>query len=76
MRFARLCCATQSSAFLPGTLRRANPFWVVTSMPPGGFTELEAAVDIPANGLMRMFGVIAHLQVQDGVNFQLRVSRR
>lgn len=53
----------------------------------GGFTDLEAAVEIPATSLMRMFGpkgnpsarnlfgVIAHLQQQEGVNFQLRASR-
>lgn len=52
-----------------------------------GFQELEQATSIPANSLMRMFGpkgnpsaknlfgVLAHLQRQEGVNFELR-SRR
>ena len=53
----------------------------------GGFRMLESAVEIPATSLMRMFGpkgnpsarnlfgVIAHLQQQEGVNFEIRSSR-
>jgi hypothetical protein len=52
-----------------------------------GFRQLEAATSIPANSLMRMFGpngnpsaknlfgVLAHLQAQEGVNFELRPRR-
>ena len=52
-----------------------------------GFQELEQATSIPANSLMRMFGpngnpsaknlfgVLAHLQAQEGVNFELRTRR-
>ncbi|MCX6975840.1 MAG: transcriptional regulator [Verrucomicrobia bacterium] len=52
-----------------------------------GFQQLEKATSIPANSLMRMFGpngnpsaknlfgVLAHLQEQEGVNFEIR-SRR
>jgi putative addiction module killer protein len=49
-----------------------------------GFRALEEATSIPANSLMRMFGpkgnpsaknlfgVLAHLQAQEGVNFEIR----
>lgn len=52
-----------------------------------GFPGLEQATDIPATSLMRMFGpngnpsaknlfrVLAHLQLREGVNFQLRSQR-
>ena len=52
-----------------------------------GFRQLEEATSIPANSLMRMFGpngnpsaknlfgVLAHLQAQEGVNFELRPRR-
>ena len=52
-----------------------------------GFRQLEEATSIPANSLMRMFGpngnpsaknlfgVLAHLQTQEGVNFELRARR-
>ncbi|MEO8098628.1 MAG: transcriptional regulator [Acidobacteriota bacterium] len=52
-----------------------------------GFRELQQVTSIPATSLMRMFGpkgnpsaknlfgVLAHLQTQEGVNFELR-SRR
>ena len=52
-----------------------------------GFRQLEQATSIPANSLMRMlgphgnpsaknlFGVLAHLQAQEGVNFELRPRR-
>ncbi len=52
-----------------------------------GFQELEKATAIPANSLMRMFGpkgnpsaknlfgVLVHLQAQEGVNFEI-CSRR
>jgi hypothetical protein len=52
-----------------------------------GFRQLEEATSIPANGLMRMFGpngnpsakslfgVLAHLQAQEGVNFEIRPRR-
>ena len=49
-----------------------------------GFRQLEDATSIPANSLMRMlgpngnpsaknlFGVLAHLQAHEGVNFEIR----
>lgn len=52
-----------------------------------GFQELEHATGVPATSLMRMFspkgnpsaknlfGVLAHLQQQEGVNFELRPRR-
>ena len=52
-----------------------------------GFRRLEEATSIPANSLMRMFGpkgnpsarnlfgVLAHLQAQEGVNFEIRPRR-
>lgn len=52
-----------------------------------GFRQLEQATRIPANSLMRMFGpggnpsaknlfgVLAHLQAQEGVNFAVRPRR-
>ena len=52
-----------------------------------GFRQLEEATSIPANSLMRMFGpngnpsaknlfgVLAHLQAREGVNFELRPRR-
>ena len=52
-----------------------------------GFRQLEDATSIPANSLMRMFGpngnpsaknlfgVLAHLQAQEGVNFEIRPRR-
>jgi len=52
-----------------------------------GFRQLEEATSIPANSLMRMFGpngnpsaknlfgVLAHLQAREGVNFELRPLR-
>lgn len=52
-----------------------------------GFQELEQATGLPATSLMRMFspkgnpsaknlfGVLAHLQQQEGVNFELRARR-
>jgi len=52
-----------------------------------GFTQLEAAVHIPAKSLMRMLGpkgnptaanifdILAHLQKQEGVHFQVRPVR-
>ena len=52
-----------------------------------GFRKLEAATSIPANSLMRMFGpngnpsaknlfgVLAHLQAQEGVSFEIRPRR-
>ena len=52
-----------------------------------GFRQLEAATSIPASSLMRMFGpngnpsaknlfgVLAHLQAQEGVNFEIRPRR-
>ena len=52
-----------------------------------GFRELETAVEISAPSLMRMFGpkgnpsaknlfgVLAHLQQQEGVSFELRTRR-
>ena len=52
-----------------------------------GFRRLEEATSIPATSLMRMFGpdgkpsaknlfgVVAHLQAQEGVNFELRARR-
>jgi len=52
-----------------------------------GFQRLEQATSIPANSLMRMFGpkgnpsaknlfgVLAHLQAQEGVNFEIRPRR-
>jgi hypothetical protein len=52
-----------------------------------GFRQLEAATSIPANSLMRifgpkgnpsaknLFGVLAHLQAQEGVNFEIRPRR-
>jgi hypothetical protein len=52
-----------------------------------GFRQLEEATSIPANSLMRMFGpngnpsarnlfgVLAHLQAQEGVNFEIRPRR-
>jgi hypothetical protein len=52
-----------------------------------GFQELALAVDTPAPSLMRMFGpkgnpsaknlfgIIAHLQKQEGVHFALRAER-
>jgi hypothetical protein len=52
-----------------------------------GFQQLEEATRIPAPSLMRMFGpkgnpsarnlfgVLAHLQEQEGVNFQIRTRR-
>src|SRR6202051_2950624 len=52
-----------------------------------GFQQLEEATSIPANSLMRMFGpngnpsaknlfgVLAHLQAQEGVNFEIRPRR-
>jgi hypothetical protein len=53
-----------------------------------GFQQLEQATSIPATSLMRMFGpkgnpsarnlfgVLAHLQAQEGVNFALQVRRQ
>jgi putative component of toxin-antitoxin plasmid stabilization module len=53
-----------------------------------GFRHLEEATSIPANSLMRMFGpngnpsaknlfgVLAHLQAQEGVNFEIRPRHR
>jgi hypothetical protein len=52
-----------------------------------GFQPLEKATAIPANSLMRMFGpngnpstknlfgVLANLQAQEGVNFEIRFRR-
>jgi hypothetical protein len=52
-----------------------------------GFRQLEEATSIPANSLMRMFGpdgnpsaknlfgVLAHLQAQEGVSFEIRARR-
>jgi DNA-binding phage protein len=52
-----------------------------------GFRQLEEATSIPATSLMRMFGpngnpsaknlfgVLAHLQAQEGVNFEIRARR-
>jgi putative addiction module killer protein len=52
-----------------------------------GFRQLEDATSIPATSLMRMFGpngnpsaknlfgVLAHLQAQEGVNFEIRPRR-
>jgi putative addiction module killer protein len=52
-----------------------------------GFRQLEEATSIPANSLMRMFGpngnpsaknlfgILAHLQAQEGVNFEVRPRR-
>lgn len=52
-----------------------------------GFRQLEEATSIPANSLMRMFGpngnpsaknlfgILAHLQAQEGVNFEIRARR-
>ena len=52
-----------------------------------GFQRLEEATSIPASSLMRMFGpkgnpsaknlfgILAHLQAQEGVNFELRHRR-
>jgi len=52
-----------------------------------GFRQLDDAISIPANRLMRMFGpngnpsaknlfgVLAHLQAQEGVSFDLRLRR-
>ena len=52
-----------------------------------GFQQLQAATSIPASSLMRMFGpkgnpsaknlfgVLAHLQRQEGVSFELRPRR-
>ena len=52
-----------------------------------GFQQLEEATSIPANSLMRMFGpngnpsaknlfgVLAHLQAQEGVSFGIRPRR-
>lgn len=52
-----------------------------------GFRQLEEATSIPATSLMRMFGpngnpsaknlfgVLAHLQAQEGVNFEIRPKR-
>jgi len=52
-----------------------------------GFRQLEEVTSIPANSLMRMFGpngnpsaknlfgVLAHLQAQEGVNFEIRPRR-
>lgn len=52
-----------------------------------GFQKLEEVTSIPATSLMRMFGpqgnpsaknlfgVLAHLQAQEGVNFELRAKR-
>ena len=52
-----------------------------------GFRQLEEATSIPATSLMRMFGpngnpsakslfgVLAHLQAQEGVNFEIRPRR-
>ncbi len=53
-----------------------------------GFQKLEEATHIPATSLMRMFGpkgnpsaknlfgVLAHLQQQEGIDFELRLGRR
>jgi hypothetical protein len=53
-----------------------------------GFRELESAVNIPAPSLMRMFGpkgnpsaenlfgVLSHLQMQEGISFELRAARK
>ena len=53
-----------------------------------GFRQLEEALSIPATSLMRMFGpkgnpsaknlfgVLAHLQAREGVNFEIRPRRR
>jgi len=53
-----------------------------------GFKELQKATHIPAPSLMRMFGprgnpsarnlfsILAHLQRQEGVNFELRATSR
>jgi len=53
-----------------------------------GFRHLEEATSIPASSLMRMFGpngnpsaknlfgVLAHLQAQEGVNFEIRPRHR
>ena len=52
-----------------------------------GFRQLEEATSIPADGLMRMFGpngnpsaknlfgALAQLQPQEGVNFEIRPRR-
>jgi hypothetical protein len=52
-----------------------------------GFRQLEEGTSIPANSLMRMFepngnpsarnlfGVLAHLQAWEGVNFEIRPRR-
>jgi DNA-binding phage protein len=52
-----------------------------------GFRQLEEATSIPANSLMRMFGpkgnpsaknlfgVLAHLQAQEGLSFEIRPRR-
>ena len=52
-----------------------------------GFRQLEEALSIPATSLMRMFGpkgnpsaknlfgVLAHLQAREGVNFEIRPRR-
>jgi DNA-binding phage protein len=52
-----------------------------------GFRQLEEAASIPATSLMRMFGpkgnpsaknlfgVLAHLQAQEGVDFEIRPRR-
>ena len=52
-----------------------------------GFRRLENATSIPASSLMRMFGpngnpsarnlfgILAHLQAQEGVNFEIRPRR-
>ena len=52
-----------------------------------GFRRLEDATSIPASSLMRMFGpngnpsardlfgILAHLQAQEGVNFEIRAHR-
>jgi hypothetical protein len=52
-----------------------------------GFRQLEEATSIPANSLMRMFGpkgnpsaknlfgILAHLQAREGVNFEIRPRR-
>ncbi len=52
-----------------------------------GFRQLQEATSIPATSLMRMFGpngnpsaknlfgVLAHLQAQEGVNFEIRPRR-
>jgi hypothetical protein len=77
----------QSNSCSPATRRRAARSLRNYINATIGFGQLEDATSIPANSLMRMFGlngnpsaknlfgVLAHLQAQEGVNFELRPRR-